>query len=311
MRRGVYWVGVFAGAALFAGGVTVATLGYAKTAGPAGAVRGYFDALAGGDAPRALAYGQRPDGPTTYLTSDVLREQLRIAALHDVHIGATQQHGSTASVQVRYSLAFPGTNVPVAAAVPVHKDGGTWRLDRVAIRVELHPGPASQRQAILGSRIPRDPILLFPGALPISVDTPYLRLDPSTDSVDFNSLSAIDIRLDVTDAARSTFAREVAQRVRQCVTSSRSAACPLPDERYVPGSIRGTPMGGVRATDVGLDPWSAVGRLLFSGRMTINGSYRRLNFHNVQIAGHGTVYLDIHASAWAVAPLRLHWTTAS
>jgi hypothetical protein len=164
VRRGLYWLAVLGGVVLVAGGVTIAALGYAKTAGPEGAVRGYFDALTGGDAPRALAYGERPDGPLTYLTSDVLREQLRIAPLRGVDITGVQPHGRTASVDVKYTLAFPSANVPVAVAVPLHQVGGTWRLDRVAVRVELHPGPASQRQSILGGRVPRDPLLLYPVA---------------------------------------------------------------------------------------------------------------------------------------------------
>jgi len=309
MRR-VYWLGVLAAVVLLAGGATLAVLGYAKTAGPDGAVRGYFAALASGDAPRALAYGGRPDGPTGYLTSTVLREQLRIAAVRDVQVSVNSQHGTRASVQAKYTLAFAGTDVPVSTAVSVHDEGGRWRLDHVAVRVEIHPGAASQRQSMLGNRVPHGPILLFPGALPIRVDTPYLELDPSTDRLDLDSLSAIDVQLNVTEAARTAFAHAVVEQVRQCVQVAMSPGCPLPDERYVPGSIHGTPAGGVRATNTVLDARSAIGKLLFSGRMTINGSYRRLNFHNVEVAGHGPLYLDIHAMAYAVAPLQLHWTSS-
>jgi hypothetical protein len=309
MRRGLYWLGVLAGVALLAGGVTIATLGYAKTAGPQGAVRGYFGALAAGDAATALAYGDVPDGATTLLTSDVLREQLRIAPLRDFDITATRQHGNGAIVQVKYTLAFPGTEVPVSASLPLHDSGGRWRLDRVAVGVQLHAGEARQRQSILGAPVPHGPVLLFPGALPISVDTPYLKLDPFSDFIAFDSLSFVDVRLQVTDAARSAFARAVAAQVRDCVAVKASDACPLPDERYVPGSVHGTVQGGVRATNTLLDVHSAVGRLQFSGRMTVNGSYRRLNFHNVQVAGRGPVYLDVHATAFAVPPLRLRWTS--
>ena len=310
MRLWSFWFGVLAGVALLAGGVTIATLGYAKTAGPEGAVRGYFDALAAGDAPTAVAYGNRPDGPTTYLTSDVLREQLHVAPIRHVNVGASKQHGSTASVQVRYTVAFPGADVPVSVSVPLHETGGHWRLDRVAMRFDLHAGAAEQRQSILGTRVPHGPVLMFPGALPIRVDTPYLKLDPYVDTVDFNSLSVIDVRLDVTTAARVAFAREVVAQVRDCVEVHATPACPMPDERYVPGSIHGTVQGRVRATNTSLDLNSAIGTLQFSGRMTVNGTYRRLNFSNVQVAGHGALYLDIHAAAYAVAPLRLRWTSS-
>jgi hypothetical protein len=102
----------------------------------------------------------------------------------------------------------------------------------------------------------------------------------------------------------------VVAQVRDCVSVTASPACPLPDERYVPGSVHGTVQAGVRATNTDLDSRSAVGRLVFSGRLTVNGSYRRLNFSNLQVAGHGPVYLDIHATAYAVAPLHLRWTSS-
>jgi hypothetical protein len=311
VRRQLYWLGVLAGVLLLAGGAAIAVLGYARTAGPDGAVRGYFAALSAGDAPTALAYGDVPAGPRRLLSSAVLREQQHIAPLRAFSVVATRRQGDKAQVQVTYTLAFPGADVAVAVTVPVHRSSGDWRLDRVAVPIELvRPGAARQRQAILGTRVPRGPTLLFPGALPITLDTPYLKLDPFADSVGFDSLPVLNVRLQVTAAARAAFTHDVTDEVRRCVTSSASAACPLPDERYVPGSVHGRVQRGLHATRTLLDEADPVGTLRFSGRMTVDGSYRRLNFHNRQVTGHGLIYVDIHVAAYAVAPLRLRWTSS-
>lgn len=310
MKALLYWAGVFVAVGLIATGVTVAVLGYADTAGPDGAVRGYFAALTDADAPTALAYGMVPDGSHTLLTDEVLREQQRIAPLQDATITGVRRHGDTATVAVRYVLAFPDLALPISAEIQVHKSSGEWRLDRVAIPVRLRASEGSQRQSVLGSALPTGTVLLFPGALPISLDTRYLQLDPSVDNVAFDSPPLINVNLAVTAAGRAAFTRATLAAVRTCVTGPRDPACPLPDERYVPGSVRGSVDGGLRATIVSLVPGDAVGSMDLTGRATVDGSYLRLNFHNRQVAGHGRVDISVHAVAYAVAPVQVRWASS-
>ncbi len=310
MKALLYWAGVFVAVGLIATGVTVAVLGYADTAGPDGAVRGYFAALTDADAPTALAYGMVPDGSHTLLTDEVLREQQRIAPLQDATITGVRRHGDTATVAVRYVLAFPDLALPISAEIQVHKSSGEWRLDRVAIPVRLRASEGSQRQSVLGSALPTGTVLLFPGALPISLDTRYLQLDPSVDNVAFDSPPLINVNLAVTAAGRAAFTRATLAAVRTCVTGPRDPACPLPDERYVPGSVRGSVDGGLRATIVSLVPGEAVGSMDLTGRATVDGSYLRLNFHNRQVAGHGRVDISVHAVAYAVAPVQVRWASS-
>jgi hypothetical protein len=307
MRRTLFWVGALVGALLLAGGVVVTAHGVAAHDSPAGVVRGYFTALADSDAARALAYGDVPSGPRTLLTDEVLSEQQRIAAFRDVSVRETQRHGSTATVHATYALAFADARVPVATDVALHKSGGDWRMDSVAVRVELLPGAARQRESILGGRLPTGSMLLFPGALPIRLDTPYLRLDAYKDNVTFHDLSDARIYLHVSDAGYAAMVDAVRAALRRCLTGPRDPACPLPNERYVPGSIRGTLKGGLRAASVVVETLEPVGTLRFSGSATIAGSWQRLDFHNRRVTGRGRIDLDIHAVAYATQPLRLRW----
>lgn len=307
MRRGLYWLGMLAGALLLAGGLVVAASGVAATTSPSGVVRGYFAALAAGDAARALAYGTVPDGPRTLLTDAVLRAQQRIAPLRGLSVLDTERHGSRATVDVEYTLAFRSRDVPVSTEIALHRSSGDWRLDAVAVRTELLRGAASQRESILDGRVPRGTVLLFPGALPVSLDTPYLRLDASRDHVTFGSLSSTGVDVQMTDQGRAAMLRAVRAALRRCLTAGRDPACPLPGARYVPGSVRGVLDGPLRTAVVGVDAHDPVGALRFSGSATVAGRWQRLDFHNRAVTGRGRIGLGIHAVAYATQPLRIRW----
>lgn len=307
MRRGLYWVGVLCAVALLVGGVVIGVRGYTKTSGPDGVVRGYFAALARSDAADALAFGDLPDGPHTLLTATVLREQQRIAPLRNLSIVGTRRDGDTASVDVMYTLAFPARDVPVSVTVRLHRTGHGWRLDRVAVPTELESTTARERQSIVGAGIPSGPTLLFPGALPVRLDTPYLQLDPVRDHVAFDALTVTGIYVEVSAAGRSATTAAVRTKLRRCVTGPPDTTCPLPDERYVPGSVHGTLKDDLNdiTVEVATDP---VGTLRVDAQVMVSGSYQRLDFRNQRISGRGSVELNVHAAAYAVAPLSLRWT---
>lgn len=307
MKRAVYWTGVLGGVLLLAGGIVVGALGLTAAASPASVVRSYFAALARGDAAAALGYGTVPAGPRLLLTDAVLREQQRIAPLHDVSVRSTQGRGSSAVVSVRYRLAFPGADVSVSEGVPVHKSFGRWRLDAVAVATTFSTPLARQRESILGGPLPRGATLLFPGALPIRLDTPYLALDPDTSYISFNSLSPADVDLRVTPAGRTALIRMVRERLRRCFTTWHSPACPLPNGRYVPGSLSGRLAGPLRATMIRPRKGDQVGSMRLDARAYVVGSYRRLDFHNRPVTGHGRVAVGVHSVAYAVPPLRVWW----
>jgi hypothetical protein len=307
VRRRLYWLAVLLSAALLAGGVVIGALGYAKTGGPDGAVRGYFAALARSDASGALGYGNVPAGPHTLLTGAVLREQQRIAPLRHFAVVSTERRGPKATVQVRYTLAFAGRNVPMDVSVPVHQSGGEWRLDQAAIPTQLLAANAGQRETIVGAAIPEGTTLVFPGALPVRTDTPYLELNPTQDQVAFGANPTTSIVLQVSAAGRTALLAVVRSKLAACLTGKVEYTCPLPDERYVPGSIRGKIKGALRVNGIDLDATDPAGKLNFDAAVTITGTYRRLDFHNRQVAGHGDVVLTIDATSYAVPPLTIMW----
>lgn len=306
-RRGLYWLGVLLGTALLVTGSVVAAVGLTASDSPATVVRNYFAALARGDAPGALSYGDVPAGPRRLLTSAVLLEQQRIAPLTDLAITDTARHGVLATVSVRYVLGFPGAPVSASGLLSLHRTDGEWRLDRVAVATTIVPTTARQRLAVLGAAVPHGAVLLFPGALPLRLDTPYLELEPTGDYVSFGTTAPVRVPVQLSRAGRAAFRTAIRDGLHRCLTGSDDPACPLPTERYVPGSVRGA-VHGALGGDLALDPDDPAGLLRYRGTPTITGSWRRLDFHNRVRHSSGRVLLDVCATAYATDPLRLHWT---
>jgi hypothetical protein len=310
VRRWFYWSGVVLGVLLLVGGGAVAVLGYAETSGPGGAVRGYFAALTRGDAADALAFGDVPAGPHTLLTGDVLRAQQRIAPLRKFSIVATHRSGDKARVSVRYTLAYATGAQTINAGVGLHRSGGDWRLDRVAIPTTLELDRALHRATIVGAGIPEGDTLIFPGAVPITFDTPYLQLNAAEDSIGFGTQPDTEVFVEVSRAGRTAAVGAVGDALRSCLTGGADVRCPQPSERYVPGTLRGTltePLAGnltVTLTD------SPDGVLDVVGSQPVRASsFRRLTFTNQPVAGRGRVVLPVHARAFAVRPLTVAWVT--
>jgi hypothetical protein len=306
-----YWAAVAAALALFGGGLAIAYLGYAAPSGPDGAVRGYYAALQRADAPDALAFGTVPKGAHTLLTDLVLAEQRRIAPIRGFTVVSTVQHGNRAIVRVRYTLAFPDNPQPQQDDVRVRHTGDAWHLVRTAVATALYLPAALQRATIVGAGIPQGTVLMFPGAVPISYDSPYLELDPATASVSFASSSNTQVTTRVSNAGRRAVTRALVGKITKCLSQGPRAGanCPQPKTRYVPGTLRGTLVGHTaRGLIIDLEP-TDIGRLDVSGHVRLHGHYRRLTFTNQPRTQSGRIELDVQATGFAVRPLRLQWGT--
>jgi hypothetical protein len=297
------------GLALLIGGAIVAVTGYTGGAGPAEAVRQYYRALAAGDAPKALAWGTVPSGPHTLLTSAVLKQQLAAAPIRDVSSVSTTRTGSTARVKVKYTLGFPAVALGVTDTVAVVERHGDWRLARAAVVTQLVLPAAGQRAEVNGGTVPTGLVPVFPGAAPITFDTPYLDLDPAQSTISFATESEIDVGVEVSAAGRRAARAAVTAALTRCVTSAPAVTCPVPSGRFVPGSLHGT-ISSANYT-VTLDESAAAGVIDVTAQVPFRGSYRRLGFTNRARAGTGSATIDVHALAYAAAPLSVHWGEAT
>lgn len=305
-HRGLYWVAVLLSLVLLVAGGIVVYLGYTATSGPDGAVKGYFSALQRGDAGSALAFGDVPPGPHTLLTDTVLEAQQHIAPITGVQILSVQQTGSgRATVTVHYDLDFPGGAQRITDEVPVQKVGSSWDLVRTAIPTQIELTHALERATIVGAGIPDGDTLLFPGAVPITFDTPYLQLGAG--AVTFATGSQVNATVEVSAAGRSAVAKALSTALSSCISSGGKGYCPLPSDRYVPGSLQGRLLAdAAERMSLAVDPASA-GVIDVSGTVLFRGKYRELDFDNVPSTRYGTVALPLSATVYAVRPVVVQW----
>jgi hypothetical protein len=293
------------------GGV-VAYVGYAATAGPDGAVKGYFDALARSDAPAALGFGDLPPGPHNLLTSTVLRDQQRLAPIRNVHIVSTERHGHTATVTVRYELRFAGGSQEVGDTATVVRRGGSWRLAAVAASTQLVLLEAADRASIVGAAVPTVAVLLFPGAAPIRFDTPFLELNPGTSNVRLADHGQTNIDVQVSQRGQVAMTAALAAALKSCLLGAPSAdpRCPLPSAWAVPGSLRATLADPLDARTVLSVTPDAHGVIQATAKVKVTGRYTDLDFDNLPVARKATVVLPVRATAYAVEPIVLTWVGA-
>lgn len=301
MRRAIFWTTVvLAAAAVFAGSL-YAYIAYRETSGPDGAVRGYFAALERGDAAAALGFGDLPSGPSDLLTDQVLAQQLAIAPMRDATVESMHESGDHASVGYRYVLQFAGGDQRFSGVLHLVDRGNGWRLAASAVAVRISIDQAVDRMNFAGTTAPDGRVLLFPGALPINFDTPYLRVDPATRSVRFVGNRRLDVRIEPTRSADKLLAARLRTRLRTCVRpGSSSVACPQPSPRTIPGSLRGRLLSvkcTFRVTS------EASGAISISGSAFFRGSYRTLTYDNVPVTHRGRLTLTVDALAYPVKPL--------
>ncbi|HEX8768695.1 MAG TPA: hypothetical protein VF714_10010, partial [Jatrophihabitans sp.] len=273
---------------------------YAARSTAESVVRGYFDALADGNAPAALAFADAPPhGP--YLTSTVLRQQLQVAQLADISVLRTTRLGATATVEVRYRLLFGSGARSVSDTAKLVRRGSFWRMSRVAGAVSVSAGsPAAGRLRLAGRKLSTAAVTLFPGALPLAADPPGLQVlarTPAASAGDQPIIRLADTRVAVqARIALSPQLREQAERATQTLLTSclapasKDPLCPLPGlARPVPGSLHGSaPAIATLDPRVELEQ-SAAGVISVQARVVVRGSWQVWDFENQVVQRRGSV----------------------
>ena len=311
-RRGLYWVGVLVSLAALVGGGLIVFTAWSNESAPETAAVSYFRALERGDAPAALGLGDVPDGVHSYLTSDVLQHSLKVAKIDNVHVLSVDRSGGKARVTIQYQLISAATSTAVTDAVDTVKRGRSWRLTKTAVPVQVRVDAGRSRMSIGGTAIPNQKVLFFPGALPISLDTPNLELDPVV--VHLNGGAPPPLTPKVSAAGKQAVARAVAVAVSQCLKGRADMTCPTADDpiTVIPGSVRGTVDAAHLADRLtilladGAD--GANGQLAVTGGVDVNGSFQELDFDNQPVRKTGTVQLGIAATCYVNNPAKIVWT---
>ena len=152
---------------------------------------------------------------------------------------------------------------------------------------------AADRASFAGAVIPFDSTLVFPGAVPITFDSPYLRLTLATDQLTLSQSSDVELSAELTPAATSAIVHQLNTLLTACgraadaADASSGARCPVPSPQFVPGSMSGTLMSQPSDLTLGVAS-SSTGLITITGEADFDGSYRMLDFNDVAHARTGS-----------------------
>lgn len=319
-RRPARWLLAALVAAVLAAGLgEAAAHRYAARSGPESVARQYFQALAGGDAPVALAFAAAPPHGQ-FLTSVVLRQQLRVARLADISVLRSSRSGATATVEVRYRLLFGSGARLVADTVNLVRRGSSWRMSRVAGTASVSAGsPVAGRVRLAGRALPATAVPLFPGALPLAADPQALQVLAQTPAgVDRPMIRLADTHLVVhARVSLSPALRQQAERAAQALLAgclapaSKDPLCPVAGSaRPVPGSLHGSaPALATVHPRIELEPASGVIRV--RARVPVRGSWQAWDFENQVVRQRGPVTVVLDARILLDRPGHAFWNPSS
>jgi hypothetical protein len=300
---------------------------YLSARSPESVVRGYFAALAHGDAARALAYADGPLPSGQYLTDRVLGQQLRVAQPGGLSVTAVHRGGARAAVEIRYELHFADRTQLQQDAVDVVRRGTSWRLVRIASTVQL-PSLAvgSTRVTVAGRPYPVPTGLMFPGALPVVTDSaavlitshPVIRLQDATQTP--------AVQLEVSAAAVQAMADGVQAALLRCLAGTAAGGavatgsvaggdplCPVVSGgRPVPGSLRGTLTAPISSSRPGVVLSPAGGGLLdLTVEASVDADWKVWDFDNIAQPRHEATTVTCLARASIADPGTVYWRTSN
>jgi hypothetical protein len=305
-------------AALAAGLGVAAAHRYQARSSPESVARDYFQALADGDAPAALAFADAPPHGE-FLTSVVLQQQLQVARWADISVQRATTSGAAATVEVHYRLLFGAGARSVSDTARLVRRGSVWRMSRVAGTVSLSAGsPVAGRVRLAGQKLPTAAVLLFPGALPLAADPPALQVlarAPASGGGDQPIIRladphlAVKAQVSLSPQLRAQVERDTQTLLTGCLArASHDPLCPVPDSgRTVPGSLHGSaPSIASVNPRVELDQ-TASGVIDLRAAVPVDGSWQVWDFENQVVARNGTATVVLDAQVFLDRPTRAFW----
>lgn len=173
---------------------------YVMNSRPDSMVKEYFEALAAGDADKALSYAANEPTDTTLLTDEVLKASNALGAITDVSI--TSRSEKTVRVSYRIGGQLDSVNYEV-----VKTDDG-WKMREVAFPLGVTGTVKNVPLEINGARVKdAEDALVFPGTYELSTGSDYLAWSEPKQTVRGGTL-----QMPLTTTAELTDAGEKAAR---------------------------------------------------------------------------------------------------
>lgn len=227
-------------AATLIAGALVVLKSASSTAEPADVVETYLDALAKGDAEKALAQGKKP-ATATFVTSDILKKQQKLAKISDVSVVDTNTVGDTfADVHVTYKFGSRLADVNYS----LEKAGDRWQMRDTTIDIDTSTLSNAPDPTLFGVPIAENTkVYVFPG--PLAWGSKNANFDVSSRSDEFSMGTGLSrdyrgasLETELSDAGKKAAEKAVSTKLVECARSDSTAPKGCPQRVF--GGIDGT-----------------------------------------------------------------------
>ncbi len=186
-----------------------------------GAVKGYLEALAAGDAEKALSFAEDQPSTNALLTNAFLKASVEKAPITAIEVDEGIGSDDNTSVSATYRI---GTK-SISHNYTAKKIGDQWKLDQVVATGSRPNSWGSQPVTINGTLLEGDVITLFPGRYTVGLKHNYVGFANGTLSIDSPSTTIRPTNMTPTLNAtgRQTIITQSRQLLTKCLSLKEMA----------------------------------------------------------------------------------------
>lgn len=211
----------------------------------------YLNALAAGDAQKALSFSQDPPPDTTFLTDEVLAQQIAEWPLSEISIDTTVENIADVRTTATVSVTFGDKEFTDDISVTKNAEG-LWRIDYVANEFKPHLDSAEYKTlTVFGQEITfGQSFYVFPGYLDVATSNEYLDAPvrseylPVFSAFPTLSASALEIEFELNDTGTAAVKTAVQEAFAQCEASRQIAPPGCPAYLNVSDAVDGSVQWG-------------------------------------------------------------------
>ncbi len=235
-------IGIIAGALVVVVGLAIGLVALVSDGGgkPSEKVQAYLEALAAGDAPKALNQAAKaPD--TTFATSEALKAQQKVAGISSIEVSSGSRSGNRARVTATYKFGEKQAD----ETYTLTKIDGDWKIDDALYPIDLSDLDVPGLTLLGIDTAGKDKAYVFPGPLVWGSTNEYLSVK-ERDSDEF-TLSPADgsyaystLETGLSDAGEKAVATAVSTFIAACAKAKDLNPDNCPQSEYDYQAVAGT-----------------------------------------------------------------------
>lgn len=207
-----------------------------KSSSAGGAVQGYLEALARGDAAAALSYSTDKPADTKLLTNEILAKQIAKWPITDIKILSADGALRYGRVHVSAKFGDKTSDEEIVAK----KTGKEWRIEHAAMKLDptnaILNSEAMKTLTVFGQSTGNSPVYVFPGWVDLGSTNPNLQAEPKNPfllkELDRGSAHLSDVEFTLSAKGEKAVRQAVNAKLADCAASSQLSPRDCPQRVY-------------------------------------------------------------------------------